>query len=240
MIAALADRVTWLHAHARDFTEDACLFWCVETGKLMYELLPHLKDPKPDVLRAAFQSDSLGFYGYSPGDRIFEICRTYVDQHGWSADLIAALETVSAQTHQNAVGLMGDLTWPGMQSVLTAGAGGASATVTSHTNMSWTLAARLGWLATPSTLLYALGGYTNQSVTTTGYAGHGRTIFSSEDRLSGFTVGPGFEVMIAKGWSTRLEYRYSQFETRTLLSGVTMQPSSHTVRAGLAYRFGVN
>jgi len=93
MIAALADRVTWLHAHARDFTEDACLFWCVETGKLMYELLPHLKDPKPDVLRAAFQSDSLGFYGYSPGDRIFEICRTYVDQHGWSADLIAALET---------------------------------------------------------------------------------------------------------------------------------------------------
>lgn len=138
------------------------------------------------------------------------------------------------------VGLMGDLTWPGMQSVLTAGAGGASATVTSHTNMSWTLAARLGWLATPSTLLYALGGYTNQGFTTTGYAGNGATIFSSEDRLSGFTVGPGFEMMIAKNWSTRLEYRYSQFETRTLSSGVTMQPSSHTVRAGLAYRFGVN
>ena len=138
------------------------------------------------------------------------------------------------------IGLLGDLTWPGLQSVLTAGGGGASATVTSHTNMNWTLAARLGWLATPSTLLYALGGYTNQSVTTTGYAGNGSTIFSSEDRLSGFTVGPGFEVMIAKGWSTRLEYRYSQFETRTLLSGVTMQPSTHTVRAGLAYRFGVN
>jgi len=46
--------------------------------------------------------------------------------------------------------------------------------------------------------------------------------------------------MIAKNWSTRLEYRYSQFETRTLLSGVTLQPSTHTVRAGLAYRFGVN
>jgi outer membrane immunogenic protein len=138
------------------------------------------------------------------------------------------------------VGLLGDLTWPGMQSVLTAGAGGASATVTSHTNMGWTLAARLGWLATPSTLLYALGGYTNQSFGTTGYAGSGATLFSSEDRLSGFTIGPGFEMMIAQNWSTRLEYRYSQFETRTLLSGVTMQPSTHTVRAGLAYRFGVN
>ena len=92
-----------------------------------------------------------------------------------------------------------------MQSVLTAGGGGASATVTSHTNMNWTLAARLGWLATPSTLLYALGGYINQSFTTTGYAGNGNTLFSSEDRLSGFTVGPGFEMMIAKGWSTRLD-----------------------------------
>jgi outer membrane immunogenic protein len=138
------------------------------------------------------------------------------------------------------VGLMGDLTWPGMQSVLTAGGGGASATVTSHTNMGWTLAARLGWLAAPATLLYALGGYTNQSFTTTGYAGNGSTLFSSEDRLSGFVVGPGIEFMVAKGWSTRLEYRYSQFETRTLFNGVTLQPSDHTVRAGLGYKFGVN
>jgi opacity protein-like surface antigen len=43
--------------------------------------------------------------------------------------------------------------------------------------------------------------------------------------------------MIAGGWSTRLEYRYSQYETRTLLSGVTIQPSTHTARAGLAYKF---
>ena len=53
-------------------------------------------------------------------------------------------------------------------------------------------------------------------------------------------VGPGLEFMIAPGWSTRLEYRYSQFETRALQSGVTLQPSDHTVRAGLAYKFGVN
>jgi len=143
-------------------------------------------------------------------------------------------------TDQFLVGLMGDLTWPGMQSVLTAGGGGASATVASRTNMGWSLLARLGWLATRQTLLYALGGYTNQSFTTTGYAGNGSTLFSSEDRLGGFVVGPGLEFMIAPGWSTRLEYRYSQFETRALQSGVTLQPSDHTVRAGLAYKFGVN
>lgn len=138
------------------------------------------------------------------------------------------------------VGLMGDLTWPGMQSVLTAGGGGGSATTTTRTNMGWNLLGRVGWLATPQALLYALGGYSNQSFTTTGYAGSGATLFSSEDRLSGFVVGSGVEFMIAPGWSTRLEYRYSQYETHTLLNGVTMQPTSHTVRAGLAYKFGVN
>jgi outer membrane immunogenic protein len=106
--------------------------------------------------------------------------------------------------------------------------------------MAWSLIGRVGYLPTPSTLLYALGGYTNQSFGTTGSTSTGATLFSSDDRLSGFVVGPGLEVMIAKGWSTRLEYRYSQFESRTLLTGVTIQPSTHEVRAGLAYKFGVN
>jgi len=138
------------------------------------------------------------------------------------------------------VGVMGDLTWPGMQSVLTIGGPAASATTATRTNMGWNLLARAGWLATPSTLLYVLGGYSNQSFTTTGYAGNGATLFERENRLSGFVVGPGLEFMIAPGWSTRLEYRYSQYETRTLLNGVTLQPTVHTVRAGLAYKFGVN
>ena len=41
------------------------------------------------------------------------------------------------------------------------------------------------------------------------------------------------------GWTTRLEYRFSQFENREVLPGVTYQPSNHTVRAGIAYKFGV-
>jgi opacity protein-like surface antigen len=46
--------------------------------------------------------------------------------------------------------------------------------------------------------------------------------------------------VIFGGWSTRLEYRYSQYETRSMLGGgASIQPSTHTVRAGLAYKFGV-
>jgi outer membrane immunogenic protein len=62
----------------------------------------------------------------------------------------------------------------------------------------------------------------------------------SNDTLSGWTVGPGVETVIFGGWSTKLEYRYSQYETRSMLGGGTsIQPSTHTVRAGLAYKFGV-
>jgi outer membrane immunogenic protein len=138
---------------------------------------------------------------------------------------------------QFVVGVLGDLTWPGMQSMLTAGGGGASATVATRTNMGWNLIGRLGYLMMPSTMLYALGGYANQSFSTTAYGGTGSVLFTSEDRLGGYVVGAGLEVMISGGWSTRLEYRYSQYETRTLLSGVTIQPSTHTARAGLAYKF---
>ena len=93
MIAALADRVLWLKAHEHEFTGDTRLFWRVETGRLMYELLPHLRDPTLEVLIGALQSDSLDFFGFSPGERIFELCQSYVDRHGWNANLIRALET---------------------------------------------------------------------------------------------------------------------------------------------------
>jgi opacity protein-like surface antigen len=45
--------------------------------------------------------------------------------------------------------------------------------------------------------------------------------------------------VITGGWTTRLEYRFSQFEQREPIFGTTMQPSNHTIRAGLSYKFGL-
>ena len=45
--------------------------------------------------------------------------------------------------------------------------------------------------------------------------------------------------MITGGWTTRLEYRFSQFEQKEPTLGATMQPSNHTIRAGLSYKFGM-
>jgi opacity protein-like surface antigen len=43
---------------------------------------------------------------------------------------------------------------------------------------------------------------------------------------------------VTGGWTTRLEYRFSQFEQKEVMSGVTYQPSNHTIRAGISYKFG--
>ena len=142
---------------------------------------------------------------------------------------------------QFVVGVLGEIAAANSQTTLTTAAGGASAFVNISPVFSWSAMARLGWLATPSTLLYAVGGYTGEAVNTNAvaFAGGAMANFNSFNVLSGWTVGPGIEARIADGWSTKLEYRYSEYGTQTILPGVTLQPSTHTVRLGLAYKFPV-
>ena len=142
-------------------------------------------------------------------------------------------------TDRALVGVMGDLSWAGLQSTTTAAAGNSGATVNARQNMSWSVLARLGFLPTPSTLLYAAGGYTGTTFTTTVSAAAGGAFasLSQDNALSGWTIGPGVEIRITDGWSTRVEYRYTQFG-QVSANGATFQPSDQTVRAGLSYKFG--
>ncbi len=138
------------------------------------------------------------------------------------------------------VGVQGDVAWAGPQSVSTLSAGGATLSVTERTRMSWSALGRVGYLPTPTTLLYATGGYTGQYLQSSANATVGslNANFWQEDVVNGWTVGPGIEMVITGAWSTRLEYRYSQYEQKTIAGGVTVQPYSHTIRAGLSYKFG--
>jgi outer membrane immunogenic protein len=139
------------------------------------------------------------------------------------------------------IGALGEIAAANPQSTLSVTAGGAGASVNVSPNFSWSAMARLGWLATQSTLLYAVGGYTGESVTSnaTAFAGGASATVSTNSMLSGWTVGPGIEARIADGWSSKLEYRYSEYGTQTVVPGITVQPSTHTVRLGLAYKFPV-
>mgnify|MGYP001030780890 CR=1 FL=1 len=142
---------------------------------------------------------------------------------------------------QGVVGVMGDFTWSGMQSTATITAPGGGAYAAVSPNRSWSIMGRLGYLPIPTTLLYAAAGYSNMNVKASGTAMlGGAALFGERDTaVSGWTVGPGIETVISGGWTTRLEYRYSQYEQKQVAWGVTTQPSTHTVRLGLAYKFGI-
>lgn len=117
---------------------------------------------------------------------------------------------------------------------------GANSTLTSKTKIGldwgWSIGGRIGWLATPSTLLYVLGGYNrveldqarvNVFTDTTFHTSEdineldgGCLVFGNcplslkaklPNSLDGFTVGGGTEVKISEPWSIKLEYRYSHF-----------------------------
>jgi outer membrane immunogenic protein len=143
---------------------------------------------------------------------------------------------------QALVGVMGDFTWTGIQSSFSVMApGGGSAFVSAEANRQWSVMGRVGYLPVPSTLIYAAGGYSQLNVhgTASAVLPGGMPFASRDTAFSGFTVGPGIETVITGNWTTRLEYRFSQFEQKEVVAGVTMQPSNHTIRAGLSYKFGV-
>ena len=74
----------------------------------------------------------------------------------------------------------------------------------------WSLGARLGWLATPDTLLYVPGGFTQSHYQWDGI------IFSWDNNdtkysksSNGWFVGAGIETQLVGNWSLRGEYRYA-------------------------------
>ncbi|KFB10850.1 outer membrane protein [Nitratireductor basaltis] len=96
---------------------------------------------------------------------------------------------------------------------------------------------RAGYLLTPSTLAYVLGGYSWQhfDVSST-VAG-----IDYDWDSSGFVVGAGVETVIASNWTLKSEYRYSHYASEDFDTAgfVEVTPSAHTFHAGLNYRFGM-
>jgi outer membrane immunogenic protein len=96
---------------------------------------------------------------------------------------------------------------------------------------SWAVGGRLGMLTSPTTLWYGTAGYTETKfdVDIGGI---------SIPKFSGYFLGAGAESQLGGGWSLRGEYRFSQFDSETVAGLVDVEPSMHTVRAVLSYKFG--
>jgi outer membrane immunogenic protein len=135
------------------------------------------------------------------------------------------------------VGVMGDISWTGLQATLDIATPAGSTYLTATVNRQWSVMGRIGWLPAPSTLLYAAAGYSEANLFTSG-ASPG-TFTTRNTPFSGFTVGPGIETVVSGGWTTRLEYRFTQFVQQDFAPGVSLQPSNHTIRIGLSYKLGL-
>lgn len=90
-------------------------------------------------------------------------------------------------------------------------------------NNEWTVGGRIGYLATPSTLMYFLAGYTQGQASVDGYfpvlhtmtaapvAAYPYIPFSDTVTSGGWSAGVGMETHLKDNWYLKLEYRYSQF-----------------------------
>lgn len=101
---------------------------------------------------------------------------------------------------------------------------------------------RAGVLATPSTLVYAKGGYTNARLNV--LASDGTTERDENFELDGWRIGAGVEKAIGTNSFAKLEYRYSNysnanFEWRdgAVTEDFDIDTDRHQIVAGVGFRF---
>ena len=101
---------------------------------------------------------------------------------------------------------------------------------------------RAGVLATPKTLVYAKGGYTNARMNV--LASDNTTDVGTDVDLDGWRVGAGVEQAFGENFYGKLEYRYSnydegEFEAPSGLESdrFDVDLDRHQVMVGLGYRF---
>ena len=104
--------------------------------------------------------------------------------------------------------------------------------------------ARVGFLATPQTLLYVKGGYTNARYDV--LADDGETQLETNIDTDGFRVGAGAEYAVSENAFVKLEYRYSNYSEAELdfgdldiddTNGFDVDLDRHQVMAGVGFRF---
>jgi len=109
------------------------------------------------------------------------------------------------QTDLFVYGLEGDLGYGGYN--------GTNGTTNSQSGLDGSLRARMGVAVTDSVLVYATGGGAGQRLTVTDAAG------SASNNMFGWTAGAGADVKLTDNVFGRVEYRYTDFGSKTFNTG---------------------
>lgn len=101
---------------------------------------------------------------------------------------------------------------------------------------------RVGVLASPTTMIYAKGGYTNARLRV--LAGDTNTTIDTSFNLDGYRIGAGVEHALGTNSYAKVEYRYSNYRRANLdfPNGATsgrfdVDTDRHQIAAGYGFRF---
>jgi len=130
-------------------------------------------------------------------------------------------------------GVMVDGNVSGISADLGAGPGGSASLKSDY---GFDVLGRVGMKVNPSTLAYVLGGYSWGHFKAPPIAGPGS---STDWSSSGYSVGGGLETAVSTHTTLGIEYRYAKFADEDFggVGLLKIEPSSHTVRVGLKYKF---
>ena len=110
-------------------------------------------------------------------------------------------------------------------------------------DQAFTVGSRLGVLVTPTTLIYALAGYSWLAPDDISVSGGGQSLTFALPDAQGWTIGGGFEHKLNQNVSLRGEYRYTDFGREVVFNDpnvgtATGEMQNHSARLVAAYRFG--
>lgn len=127
---------------------------------------------------------------------------------------------------------------------------GTYASLESRLKSFGTVRGRLGWITTPSTVLYVTGGlaYGQTEINLDINNGAGETLKNSSDKIrAGYALGGGIETRLGSNWTAKAEYLYVDLGERssavrvppvgTRTSRTSVKFKDEVVRVGLNYKF---
>jgi outer membrane immunogenic protein len=166
----------------------------------------------------------------------------FLSSHGVTGGALAGYNHML--TSRVLIGLEGDASWSDItfRTDFPDGFFGSGGTTKFDTKMSYAARARLGFLLTPETLLFASGGWVRSKYDFL-FSLSDLGISESGSRwVDGWQIGAGMETSLYGNWGARLEYLHSFYKTDTVVTqafgALQTKESVGVGRVALIYRFG--
>ncbi len=121
----------------------------------------------------------------------------------------------------------------------------SDSTIEQGNRWSWGVMGRLGLVVSPSTMIYASGGWGQTRFNTrfinTPAGGQPTTVFDDGLTRDAWRVGGGVEMALGGGWAGRLDYTYSNYNDYSVeinpANSFAVEPAAHQVSIGASYYF---